>query len=103
MRKDNHRFREICEICPDIAYLDWFTRQFSGRKGFCANAVIFSFIKPIVNELVGWHAENPALRFSRDYDVVYWHLYHNLPDCNHEDQMCRWNLTLRKFKVDRVA
>ena len=94
---DKKRFQEICEVCPEIEYLDWFTKQFAGREGFCANAILFSYLKPVINELVGWHSENVLLRSSRDYDIVFQTLYHNLPDCRHEDRDCRWQVPLWRW------
>lgn len=59
------------------------------RRGFCANAVWYAGLKPLLCGLVGWGAEHddPVLTSSAAYDVAYEHLYELLPDCQH-DGLC---------------
>lgn len=57
---------------------------------YCANEAWFGYgphrgkgIKPLLDHLVGWHAESadPLLGTSAAYDVAYQAIYRALPDC----------------------
>ena len=59
--------------------------KYSGPK-FCANAVWYGYsghrgIKPRLETLVGWFAENKALTDNHTYDVAYQTIYDALPSC----------------------
>jgi hypothetical protein len=67
------------------------------RRGPCANAHWYGWIKPILSILVGWRSKhpNPLLRTSRAYKVAYARLYQALPDCAHGDgYICGWRSDL---------
>jgi hypothetical protein len=54
-----------------------------GGKYFCANDHWYPLggFKSRLSRLVGWHAENPALRTCEAYDIAYDFLYELLPNC----------------------
>ena len=87
---ENFTFDDLCFHSYVLACLykqAKYWAQTIGRKPFCANAVWYSTMKPIVELEVGYCARNPKLESSLAYDVAYDSIYQALPNCRHEG-MC---------------
>lgn len=80
-------FEEICVIEPRLRDLYREAKSYQPRPGFCANEVWYrqGGLKERLTRLVGWGADNPALRSRRVYDLSYDVIYNALPDCQHEE------------------
>jgi len=97
-------FEQVCEWEPrleDVDYCMKAIRDRASEPSFCANTVWYTLVKPRVVALVGWKVAEkrggmwnlgdgtvtgqedtpPGLRTTNAYDVVYRHLYEQLPAC----------------------
>jgi len=84
-------YDELCYEEPLLQALESHAKSFKGRKGFCANEVWYNSgcLKSMLSRLVGYRRkDHEILGTCEAYDVVYQHLWHLLPDCNH-DGACR--------------
>lgn len=89
---ENRRARCFADLVPkEPRLLDLYATAAStcddGRKpSFCANSVWYGNfgwpgIKPELTYLVGWSAENTALRSRDAYEAAYHTIYETLPGC----------------------
>lgn len=77
-------FEELCQIEPRLLALYRRAQAVKDDKrkpSFCANRVWYTEFKPELCRLVGWEAENPALRTEEAYDLAYDTIYDVLPPC----------------------
>lgn len=80
------RFQQLCQIEPELRVL-WeksrAIRDDPDRESFCANRHWYrrGGLKSELLVLVGWDARNPRLRGSDNYDVAYYEVYDQLPNC----------------------
>jgi len=88
VKADKRRFRELCRLEPGLKLLYDKARAVKDRGGryFCANEIWIREFKPLLINLVGWHARNHSLRTTEAYDVAYHTIYDALPDCR--DCLC---------------
>jgi hypothetical protein len=89
-------FEKLTELEPRLARLEAdileHTTRYRGTARYCANRHWYGWrgqpgFKTRMLYLVGFHADNPALRTMRAYDVAYHHLYYLLPDCDHDESV----------------
>ena len=67
------------------------TAEAASQKGrYCANYFWFrkGGFRHEMKYLAGWLCDQPELKNSDAYDVIYQYLYHLLPDCRHGDDLC---------------
>jgi len=92
--KSNITFEQLCEIEPQLRRLEMEAKSTQAGNDFCANEVWYRSggLKSQLRLLVGNEgclSQNPTLRSSEAYHVVYQHLWAILPDCEHEGG-CRY-------------
>jgi hypothetical protein len=88
---DNFTFDDLCFHSHVLRCLYKQAKHWAemvGRKKFCANAVWYSTMKPILLQEVGYGAHNRKLSGSRAYNVASDVIYNALPDCNHDGCVC---------------
>ena len=82
---ENLTFDEICRIEPELRTLARLARgehkRARGSEFYCANAVWYQDLKPVLVRLVGWHARSRELRSSAIYDLACDTIYRLLPNC----------------------
>lgn len=83
MADKRETWKQIIEIEPRLKELHGQAKRISSAQSgrFCANQVWYDFFKERLTELVGWEANNAAIKTIRHYDVAYEKIYNALPDC----------------------
>ena len=85
------KWKELVKIEPRLNELLKIAKaEKSNGERYCANHVWYGLhgLRSRLIYLVGWEANNPALRNSMCYDIAYEKIYEALPDCNHEFLGC---------------
>jgi len=86
--KSNMTFDKLCEIEPRLRHLEMEAKSIQAGDDFCANEVWYESggIKSQLRKLVGnegCDSQNPSLRSSEAYSLVYQYLWAILPNCRH--------------------
>lgn len=87
----NFTFNDLCFHSPVLASLHKLAKEFqrlTSPEPFCANAVWYSAMKPVMEREVGFIAHSPKLRSREAYDLAYNTLYNALPNCSHREGGC---------------
>lgn len=88
-------FGRLAEIEPGLRIMLAHARAMESYPGFCANTVWYGYrhwkgrgLRSRLETLVGWTAQNPALRSSQAYQIAYRTIYAALPNCRHGTGLC---------------
>ena len=86
--KSNITFDQLCEIEPRLRLLEMEAKSIQAGDDFCANEVWYESggIKSQLRKLVGnegCDSQDPILRSSEAYSLVYQYLWAILPNCRH--------------------
>jgi hypothetical protein len=107
MSSQMRRFQQLCQQEPRLLQLYrrvQAIRDNHSNPSFCANAHWYGRgmgPRAELEDLVGFHAENPELRTSRDYDVAYDALYDALPGCRNCSCMSAWEVIRYRRRLAR--
>lgn len=92
----DERWDRLVALVPELLTLREEVERNKAHEGFCANEVWYgpAGYRRQVIELVGANSGHldPWVRTSEAYDTAYRTLYNLLPDCDHEDTICRRGL-----------
>ena len=82
-KEDKTTWDALIKVEPRLEDLFYDARAVKdlGKKQFCANIAWYRKLKPRLEHLVGWKADDKQLRTMEAYDTAYRLVYKELPSC----------------------